>query len=164
GRPMHTDVELTQTGAFLGTPAYMAPEQMKEGKVDARSDLYSFAVVAYEALTGERVVQQSDFPAILLDVTGHVPAPVSSPVAAAAAARGGGGGGSGVGGCSRQAARGAAGLGRGLGRLVRGGARSDAGERPRLAHRGARPPGRARRRPGRPGESGYGRGRRPHRR
>jgi eukaryotic-like serine/threonine-protein kinase len=85
-RPMHTDVELTQTGAFLGTPAYMAPEQMKEGTVDARSDLYSFAVVAYEALTGARVVRRSDFPAILLDVTGHVPAPVSSHVPAAAGA------------------------------------------------------------------------------
>src|SRR5262249_46390682 len=85
-RRMQTDVELTQTGVFLGTPAYMAPEQMKEGTVDARSDLYSFAVVAYEALTGERVVQRSDFPAILLDVTGHVPAPVSSHVPAAAGA------------------------------------------------------------------------------
>jgi CheY-like chemotaxis protein len=85
-RPMHADLELTQTGVFLGTPAYMAPEQMSEGAVDARSDLYSFAALAYEALTGARVVRRSDFPAILLDVATHVPAPVSSFVPAAAGA------------------------------------------------------------------------------
>jgi len=44
---------LTQAGASLGTPAYMAPEQISaDPSVDHRADIYSFGCVAYEALTG----------------------------------------------------------------------------------------------------------------
>ena len=45
---------LTLTGAFLGTPEYIAPETAEGGRTDARSDLYSLGVVFYEILTGVR--------------------------------------------------------------------------------------------------------------
>jgi tetratricopeptide (TPR) repeat protein/predicted Ser/Thr protein kinase len=48
------DVDLTRTGALLGTPAYMAPEQHLGNTVDARSDQFSFCVVLWEAIYGVR--------------------------------------------------------------------------------------------------------------
>src|ERR1041384_6056151 len=45
---------LTMTGAIVGTPHYMSPEQVQGQSVDGRSDQFSLAVIAYEMLTGEK--------------------------------------------------------------------------------------------------------------
>jgi hypothetical protein len=57
---------LTMTGTRLGTPGYMAPEQLRGQSVDARVDIFAFGVMAYELATGSHPFGGSD-PAALLD-------------------------------------------------------------------------------------------------
>ncbi len=66
---------LTGTGVAIGTPAYMSPEQASgEREIDARSDIYSLGVVAYEMLTGEVPFKAPTVAGILLkQVTQPVP-------------------------------------------------------------------------------------------
>jgi alpha-tubulin suppressor-like RCC1 family protein len=51
-RALDADVRITQTGVAIGTPAYMAPEQVDGAAVDGRSDVYSLALVMWEMLAG----------------------------------------------------------------------------------------------------------------
>jgi len=51
---------LTRTGMAIGTPGYMAPEQLRGDAVDARADVFAFGVIAYELATGEHPFGGSD--------------------------------------------------------------------------------------------------------
>jgi len=78
----------TQTGALIGTPEYMSPEQAKGEKVDSRSDLFPVGIMFYELITGTQPyksdtamgtllkrIQERPVPPVALDQT--IPKPIS---------------------------------------------------------------------------------------
>jgi serine/threonine protein kinase len=66
---------LTREGAILGTLAYMAPEQLKSGEVDARADLWALGAVLYEMLSGEPPFGTGPAATIVTRILTDTPAP-----------------------------------------------------------------------------------------
>lgn len=60
------DQRLTKTGAMVGSPAYMSPEQADGKPTDERSDIYSLGCLMYEVLTGEQPFTAGSIPALML--------------------------------------------------------------------------------------------------
>lgn len=70
--------DLTLPGQILGSPAFMAPEQLTEEKTDARSDLFSLGVILYYMLTGHRPFQGNSTTTVCFKLVNHEPVPVSA--------------------------------------------------------------------------------------
>lgn len=73
GTPAGLDGNLTETGASIGTPAYLSPEQVRGEKLDARTDLFSFGLVLYEMATGRQAFS-GNTAAVIRDAVLHMPA------------------------------------------------------------------------------------------
>ncbi len=65
----------THTGTLLGTPTYMAPEQIQGKPADARADQFSLGVLAYEMLTGHTPYKADSVPALLFQIVSQSPPP-----------------------------------------------------------------------------------------
>ena len=60
-----TDSRITKSGLLVGTPTYMAPEQIRAKKIDCRTDIYSMGVMMYELFTGSPPYKGEDHMATL---------------------------------------------------------------------------------------------------
>src|SRR5688572_23917922 len=88
------DTQLTKTGYVIGSPKYMAPEQILGKKVDERADIYSVGVILYEMVTGVPPYSRGDHMSVMyqhvqgkakspLEVNPHLPRPISDIVTTA---------------------------------------------------------------------------------
>lgn len=88
------DTQLTKTGYVIGSPKYMAPEQILGKKVDQRADVYSLGVIMYEMVTGQPPYSRGDHMSVMyqhvqgkakapIDVNPQLPKPLSDLVAQA---------------------------------------------------------------------------------
>jgi serine/threonine-protein kinase len=78
--PTETNNKLTQEGALLGTPEYMAPEQLLAREVDGRTDLYALGITLYECLAGV-VPFEGNFGEVLLKASTEPLTPLRQKVA-----------------------------------------------------------------------------------
>ena len=69
-------VKLTKTSSTVGTLAYMAPEHIQGGEVDARGDIFSFGIVLYEMLTGHLPFRGEHEAAIMYSIVNESPEPI----------------------------------------------------------------------------------------
>jgi hypothetical protein len=72
-RAVDSATQMTRTGAVIGTPQYMSPEQARGQDLDGRSDIYGLGIVLYEILTGKVPYEGADSVSVGIK---HVTAPV----------------------------------------------------------------------------------------
>lgn len=88
------DTQLTKTGYVIGSPKYMAPEQILGKKVDERADIYSVGVILYEMVTGVPPYSRGDHMSVMyqhvqgkaksaIEVNAQLPRPLSELVSKA---------------------------------------------------------------------------------
>jgi serine/threonine protein kinase len=69
--------DLTRTGMLIGTPNYMAPEQVNDGKVSPATDIFSLGAVLYEFLSNQKSFAGDTLHSVLYKVVAEQPAPLS---------------------------------------------------------------------------------------
>lgn len=74
---LHDEHALTVSGAVLGTPLYMSPEQARGEHVDGRSDVYALGVLAYQLLTGRLPIRAETMIGVALAHATQMPTPPS---------------------------------------------------------------------------------------
>ena len=75
-KPTHSESRLTGGGLMLGTPDYMAPEQIKGASVDGRIDIYALGVIIFEMLTGQHpYAGETSASVIVKHITEPIPPP-----------------------------------------------------------------------------------------
>lgn len=89
GEPMFADFglahlnsssqHLTPTDFLLGTPTYMAPEQIRGSRVDGRADIWSLGIVLFELLTGNPPFEDSDRATLFVKIATHQPPRMNNP-------------------------------------------------------------------------------------
>ncbi len=70
--------DMTATGMVMGTVSYMAPEYIRSGKPDPRSDLFAVGVMLYEALSGRKPFAGDTTPTILYKIVNEPPEPLDT--------------------------------------------------------------------------------------
>jgi eukaryotic-like serine/threonine-protein kinase len=70
------EAKLTTSGAIIGSPAYMSPEQARGGKIDHRTDIFSMGAVMYRMVTGQLPFQGDNLMDLLMALGGKEPTPI----------------------------------------------------------------------------------------